>query len=106
MNISGKLVDIHERKIYPALISVEDGIIDSIIHVENCDEVYIMPGLIDAHVHIESSMLTPVEFARTAVTHGSVGAVSDPHEIANVLGILGVEFMIENGKKCPFYFWF
>jgi adenine deaminase len=65
---------------------------------------YIIPGFVDAHIHIESSMLVPSEFARLAVLHGTVATVSDPHEIANVLGKAGVEFMIENGKKVPFKF--
>src|SRR5690606_36015141 len=65
---------------------------------------YILPGFIDSHIHIESSMLVPSEFAKLAVTHGTVATVSDPHEIANVLGVEGVNFMIENGKKVPFKF--
>ncbi len=67
---------------------------------------FILPGLIDAHVHIESSMLVPSEFARLAVVHGTVATVSDPHEIANVLGIAGVDYMVENGKTVPFKFYF
>ncbi len=67
---------------------------------------YIMPGLIDAHVHIESSMLTPGSFAKASVPHGTIGAVSDPHEIANVIGMDGVRFMIEDGRKTPFKFYF
>ena len=63
-----------------------------------------MPGFVDAHVHIESSMLIPSEFARLAVVHGTVATVSDPHEIANVLGIDGVDFMINNGLQVPFKF--
>ena len=69
-------------------------------------EKYILPGLVDAHVHVESSMLTPAQFARLAVVHGTVGTVSDPHEIANVLGVKGVEFMIEDGRRVPFKFCF
>jgi adenine deaminase len=67
---------------------------------------FICPGFIDSHVHIESSMLIPSEFARLAVVHGTVATVSDPHEIANVLGKPGVEFMISNGRQTPFYFYF
>ncbi len=67
---------------------------------------FIVPGFIDSHVHIESSMLVPSEFARLAVVHGTVATVSDPHEIANVLGIKGIRYMIENGKKVPFKFYF
>ncbi|MEI7662967.1 MAG: adenine deaminase, partial [Bacteroidota bacterium] len=68
------------------------------------EDIFILPGLIDAHIHVESSMLIPSEFARLAVVHGTVGTVSDPHEIANVLGVSGVKFMIENGNSVPFKF--
>jgi adenine deaminase len=109
MNITGKFVDIGARRIYPAEISIRDKKIFSIRELpagESVPEQYISPGFIDAHVHIESSMLVPSEFARLAVVHGTVATVSDPHEIANVLGVSGVEFMIENGKKTPFHFYF
>ncbi|RLC53776.1 MAG: adenine deaminase, partial [Candidatus Cloacimonadota bacterium] len=82
---------------------------NKISKIEECSEdfdSYIIPGFIDAHVHVESSMLTPVEFARTAILHGTVAVVTDPHEIANVLGIAGVNFMIENGKISPMKFYF
>lgn len=65
-----------------------------------------MPGFVDAHVHIESSMLTPAHFARLAVVHGTVGTVSDPHEIGNVLGQAGVEYMLEDAAQSPFHFAF
>lgn len=106
MKISGKLVDVHLRRIYPATIEIIDGRIESIEETGNSSEQYIMPGLIDSHVHIESSMVTPGAFALEAVKHGTIGTVSDPHEIANVLGIKGVEYMIVDGRKTPFYFWF
>ena len=104
-SINGNLVDVHQKKIYPAEIKVENGKIVSItpnpkLRASN----YILPGFIDAHVHIESSMLVPSEFAKLAVVHGTVATVSDPHEIANVCGMEGVEFMIENGKTVPFKF--
>ena len=103
--VSGKLVDIRNKKIYPACVWIQDG---HISRIEKTDEMvpdqFILPGFIDSHVHIESSMLIPSEFARLAVVHGTVGTVSDPHEIANVCGIAGVDFMIENGKKVPFKF--
>jgi adenine deaminase len=108
--ISGLLVDIPGRKIYPANISFGEGKISKIEPIayprpNNQPGLhYIMPGFIDAHVHIESSMLVPSEFARLAVVHGTVGTVSDPHEIANVCGIEGVEFMINEGNKAPFKF--
>ncbi|HEU5164094.1 MAG TPA: amidohydrolase family protein, partial [Chitinophagaceae bacterium] len=107
-SISGNLVDVHQKKIYPAEIKVENRKIVSIISNPNSyrDQTsnYILPGFIDAHVHIESSMLVPSEFAKLAVVHGTVATVSDPHEIANVCGMKGVEFMIENGKTVPFKF--
>lgn len=105
--ISGNLVDVWNKAIYPAEIAVENGIINSIRQIGNGSAIigqYILPGFVDSHVHIESSMLIPSEFARLAVVHGTVGAVSDPHEIANVCGLAGVEFMIANGKQVPFKF--
>lgn len=104
MKIQGHIVDIQNKRIYKGEITVENGKISSIIEKEHGVEHYIIPGFIDAHIHIESSMLVPSEFARLAVKHGTVATVSDPHEIANVLGVEGVEFMIENGKKVPFKF--
>jgi adenine deaminase len=107
LKIRGNLVDIRQKKIYPAEISVKKGRIISIDPVHDLPlstHNYILPGFIDSHVHIESSMLIPSEFARLAVVHGTVGTVSDPHEIANVCGMAGVEFMIENGKTVPFKF--
>ncbi len=109
MKITGKLVDIPAGRIYAAEITIRDKKISRIRELspgEFVPERYISPGFIDAHVHIESSMLVPSEFARLAVVHGTVATVSDPHEIANVLGVSGVEFMIENGKKTPFHFYF
>jgi adenine deaminase len=105
--IQGRLVDVHQRTIYPATIEVSAGKISRITPLTEPVEStlpYILPGFIDAHVHIESSMLVPSEFARLAVVHGTVGTVSDPHEIANVCGLPGVEFMIANGKTVPFKF--
>jgi adenine deaminase len=108
MNISIKanVVDIFAQKIYAAEVIVENGKIRIIRQLPDNPQpsTYILPGFIDAHVHIESSMLTPAEFARLAVVHGTVATVSDPHEIANVCGLKGVEFMIENGKQVPFKF--
>ncbi len=106
-SITGNLVDVHQQKIYPATIEVANGKIVSIQptnELTNNSIQYILPGFIDSHVHIESSMLVPSEFARLAVVHGTVATVSDPHEIANVCGMPGVEFMIENGKTVPFKF--
>jgi adenine deaminase len=103
----GNFVDIFNESIYPAEIIVQGGKIISINPIDRTELInqhYILPGFIDSHVHIESSMLIPSEFARLAVVHGTVATVSDPHEIANVCGIEGVEFMIENGKTVPFKF--
>jgi len=106
MKVAGKLVDIHQKRIYPAIISIEKDKITSIKENEYNEQVFILPGFIDAHVHIESSMLTPGSFAMASVPHGTIGTVSDPHEIANIIGMDGVNFMIEDGKKTPFRFYF
>ncbi len=104
--ITGNVVDLFQRRIYPASVHVTDGVIASINEIAEKQDVYILPGFVDAHVHIESSMLVPTEFARMAVVHGTVATVSDPHEIANVCGKEGVKFMIENSKQTPFKFFF
>lgn len=104
--INGQLVDIENKRIYAAEITIENGLISAIVEKENSNLQFILPGFIDAHIHIESSMLVPSEFARLAVIHGTVATISDPHEIANVLGKEGVYYMIENGKKVPFKFHF
>jgi len=104
--ITGNLVDIPNKKIYAAKVQVADGKIQSIEAINDKVDGYILPGFIDSHVHVESSMLIPSEFARLAVTHGTVATISDPHEIGNVCGTAGVEFMIENGKQVPFKFYF
>lgn len=104
-SVQGNVVDIFQKRIYPAKISVSNGKIVSITPDPNsATQHFILPGFVDAHVHIESSMLVPSEFAKLAVVHGTVATVSDPHEIANVCGMKGVEFMIENGKTVPFKF--
>jgi adenine deaminase len=104
--LSGQIIDVVNRKIFPGHIEVSDGKIESVIEDKDVPLHFILPGLIDAHIHVESSMLIPSEFASMAVVHGTVAAVSDPHEIANVLGMDGVRFMIENGKKVLFKFFF
>ncbi len=101
MIISGQYIDISKREIYPANIVIENGIIVSITPCIKAPDHYIMPGFVDAHIHIESSMLIPSEFSKLALVHGTIGTVSDPHEIANVLGIKGIDFMIENAKLSP-----
>jgi adenine deaminase len=108
LNIKGNIVGIITKKIFFGEVCIENGIIKSIERLSDTqdDFPYILPGFIDAHVHIESSMLIPSEFAKLAVAHGTVATVSDPHEIANVCGIEGVEYMIANGKTVPFKFHF
>ena len=107
-SVKGNIVDVFSKKIYPGKVLIEDGKIKSIERLSAGQLLpnFILPGFIDAHVHIESSMLIPSEFARLAVVHGTVATISDPHEIANVCGLQGVEFMIENGKTVPFKFHF
>jgi adenine deaminase len=103
-SIKGMLVDVVDKRVFAAEVFIGGG---SVLRIEERNEVfenYIMPGFVDAHVHIESSMLVPQEFARLAVTHGTVATVSDPHEIANVLGVKGINFMVENAKNVPLKF--
>lgn len=104
--ITGNLVDVWKKSIYQACLEIVDGKIQSIQQTGEPVQGgnYILPGFVDAHVHVESSMLIPSEFARLAVVHGTISTVSDPHEIANVCGLEGVEYMINNGKKVPFKF--
>ncbi|AEH02085.1 adenine deaminase [Lacinutrix sp. 5H-3-7-4] len=104
MKIQGQIVDIQNKRIYKGEIAIKAGKIASIEEKDHDVNHYILPGFVDAHIHIESSMLVPSEFAKLAVRHGTVSTVSDPHEIANVLGVKGVEFMIANGKQTPFKF--
>jgi len=105
-SISGRIIDLHGREIFPGTVHVSNGRISKIVREAATATGYILPGFVDAHVHVESSMLVPCEFARLAVPHGTVATVSDPHEIGNVLGLKGVEYMVENGKKAPFKFYF
>ena len=106
VQISGNIVDVIQERIYPGTLTISGGTIVDITGEQGPYDTYIIPGFVDSHIHIESSMLTPVEFARVASVHGTVASVSDPHEIANVLGMEGVRFMIENGKLSPFKFFF
>jgi len=105
-SISGKIVDVLHHQIIEGTLEVVNGKIQKITPEPVTAQQYILPGFIDAHVHIESSMLVPSEFARLAVVHGTVATVSDPHEIGNVLGLKGVEYMLQNGAKVPFKFYF
>lgn len=105
--IQGTIIDVINRRQFPGTVAFEDGRITSITEDNTVSaEQYIMPGFVDAHIHIESSMLVPSAFARLAVRHGTVATVSDPHEIANVCGKAGVDFMIENGRRVPLKFYF
>jgi len=106
MKIAGNIIDVLNTKIYPGTLIVSDGRIVDIIPQTGTYDRFILPGFIDSHIHIESSMLTPHEFSRIAVTHGTVGAVCDPHEIANVLGMEGIEYMMADGGKSPLKFYF
>jgi len=105
-SVKGRIIDVVKGRIYPGTVEIVNGKIGTIREEAVNETVFILPGLVDAHIHIESSMLIPSEFARLAVTHGTVATVSDPHEIGNVLGIEGIRFMITNGKKVPFKFYF
>ena len=105
--IKGKLVDLSRSEIYPAAVVVENGVIADVKRCEGAvDDQYILPGFVDAHVHVESSMTTPRNFAAKAVVHGTVAAICDPHEIANVCGVEGAEYMVEDGRKSQFKFFF
>lgn len=105
--LSGNIVDVLKKKIFPGTIILKGSRIVEILHEpKKSYKNHILPGLIDSHIHLESSMLPPAEFARIAVTHGTVATVSDPHEIANVLGLKGMQFMLNNAEKVPFHFYF
>ncbi|UXP33015.1 adenine deaminase [Reichenbachiella agarivorans] len=104
--ITGQYIDLFLQTTYPAQIEIKNGRIYRVSKITQAPDQYILPGFVDAHVHVESSMLVPSEFARMAVVHGTVGTISDPHEIGNVLGVKGVEYMIANGKEVNFKFYF
>lgn len=110
LSIVGNIVDVKARRIFPGRVTISGGKIASIepttLSASEHVSGFLLPGFVDAHVHVESSMLVPSEFARAAVVHGTVATVSDPHEIGNVLGVAGVEYMLENGAKTPFKFYF
>jgi len=108
LKVKGKFVDIEMRRIFSAEVEILDNRISTVKQIsdEDCPECYLLPGFVDAHIHIESSMLTPVAFANIALKHGTIATVSDPHEIANVMGVEGVQYMFENGKKTPLKFTF
>jgi adenine deaminase len=103
---SGMIVDIINQRIYSGTLHISEGTISRIVEDNASYDHYIIPGFIDSHIHIESSMLTPYEFARIALTHGTVATISDPHEIANVCGMEGVLYMLENAKSAGLKFHF
>ncbi len=112
MKFTAYILDVLTDSVYPARITIKDGIFKEIVPIQVTEETKIdveglmLPGFIDAHIHIESSMMTPAQFAKVAVRHGTTAVVCDPHEIANVRGIDGIEFMIENASTVPFNFYF
>ncbi len=106
MQLEGQIVDVVGKRIFPGTVTIKEGKVAAITPGNTSNTSYIIPGFIDAHLHVESSMLIPSEFARLAVCHGTVATISDPHEIGNVLGVEGVHYMIDNGKQVPFKFYF
>jgi len=106
MKVRGQIVDVLNRRIFPGCINISGNIIDNITEEKSAQEQYILPGLIDAHIHIESSMVTPGSFALAAVSRGTTAVISDPHEIANVLGMKGIRFMISDASRVPLKFFF
>jgi adenine deaminase len=105
-HVDGQLVDVISGEIYPACVNFNEG---SIVRIERkiaAPQRYILPGLIDAHVHIESSLLTPYRFAEKAVAHGTTAVVANPHEIANVMGMDGIRYMVDDGKNAPLRFYY
>jgi len=106
LSVSGHIIDVFNRRFYKGIIYIANGKIHSIVETENVEDQLILPGFIDAHIHIESSMVTPYEFAKIALGHGTVATVSDPHEIANVCGLDGVQYMIDNARQAGLKFFF
>ncbi len=104
--ISGQIVDVVGKRIFPGTVHLREGKIEKITEESNNESIFILPGFVDSHIHIESSMLTPYEFSRMALPHGTIATVSDPHEIANVLGMEGILYMLDNAKKSPLKFYF
>ncbi|RYF59080.1 MAG: adenine deaminase, partial [Cytophagaceae bacterium] len=106
--LSANILNLFDQTIFYGTISVENGRIAQIDRLgpERPGEPYVLPGFVDAHVHVESSLLTPPQFARLAVVHGTVATVSDPHEIGNVLGVAGVNYMVDEARRVPFKFMF
>lgn len=108
MKYKGHILDVDARRVFDGELTIENGVVSDITPSDDVDAnaPYFLPGFIDSHVHIESSMMVPAEFARVAVEQGTIGVVADPHEIGNVLGKEGIEFMIDSGKNIRFNFCF
>jgi len=104
--IEGNIIDVVHGIVFSGKIEIENGKIADIKETTKESSRYILPGLVDSHIHIESSMLCPSRFAEIAVRHGTVAVVADPHEIANVLGIKGIEYMIDDARQSPMKFYF
>jgi adenine deaminase len=104
--VSGEIVDVVSRRIFKGVVAFENGVVQSVSESDSADDCFIMPGFVDAHVHVESSLLPPSEFSRIAMRQGVVAAVADPHEIANVLGVDGVRYMVDDANQTPFRFVF
>jgi adenine deaminase len=99
--VTGNIVDVLARRVFAGRVTVAGGRIARVERVTGPASKYLLPGFVDAHVHVESSMLPPAEFARLAMVHGTVATLSDPHEIANVLGLAGVRYMLECAERTP-----
>jgi adenine deaminase len=101
LTLEGNIVDVRKSRIFPGKISIEDSVITTIEETDNKYETYLAPGFIDGHIHIESSMLCPSRFAEAVLPHGTTAVVADPHEIANVMGISGIDYMVKDAAKSP-----
>jgi adenine deaminase len=99
--VEGQLVDVVNGKVVPSGVVMEGGKFTEIVTLAEAPNRYLLPGFIDSHIHIESSQLCPSRFAEASVPHGTTAVVSDPHEIANVLGVKGIDLMLEDASNVP-----
>ena len=106
MKIKSNIVNVITDEIYPAEVEIKEGHIKRVTQLNRKQDTTMIPGLIDSHIHIESSMLVPTRFAQTALKHGTTSVITDPHEIANVMGIEGINYMINDSKNTPLNFYF
>jgi adenine deaminase len=104
--LEGNLVDVIGQRIFPARVSFQDGVITGVEEISGKFEGFLIPGMIDSHIHIESSLLCPSRFAEAVVPHGTTAVITDPHEIANVLGLQGVDYMVKDSKTVPLRVYF